>query len=217
MADKLKQTVHVFLLIMAYALHRVTEELKQEPAGEEEEDEEEEDANLPTYTALRRIRTLCLRRLMESVGYFPSVNYALYASYYFAPLTPLLERLPTSCRHSKKAPTLLHLAMIISCNSQLFYIFHLQPLLVQQSVRCLLDNEDLFSTGRTDKGRTASHRHPQHAGQPEHASGDGHHPADRESDVHQPRGRLLQHEGEGPGRGCAATRAASSETTRSSP
>lgn len=153
MADKLKQTVHVFLLIMAYALHRVTEELKQEPAGEEEEDEEEEDANLPTYTALRRIRTLCLRRLMESVGYFPSVNYALYASYYFAPLTPLLERLPTSCRHSKKAPTLLHLAMIISCNSQLFYIFHLQPLLVQQSVRCLLDNEDLFSTGRTDKGR----------------------------------------------------------------
>ena len=153
MADKLRQTVHVFLLIIAYALRRVGEELKQELAGEEDDDEEDEDTNVPTYTALRRIRTLCLRRLMESVGYFPSVNYALYASYYFAPLTPLLERLPTSCRHAKKAPTLLHLAMIISCNSQLFYIFHLQPLLVQQSVRCLLDNEDLFSTGRTDKGR----------------------------------------------------------------
>lgn len=71
--------------------------------------------------------------------------------------------------------------------------------------------------GPNGQGPTASHRHPQHAGQPEHASGDGHHPADRESDVHQPRGRLLQHEGEGPEEAAQQPRAASSETTRSSP
>ena len=102
---------------------------------------------------LKKMRTLCLRRLIEVVGYFPYIDFTIYNQYFFTPLTALLEVLPSSSINAVKAPTLIHLANIISCNSCLYYIFDLQPLLVQQTVRCLLNNEtSALAEKRTESG-----------------------------------------------------------------
>jgi len=147
MASKLQSYVHVYLLILAFALKRISECLgtDTEDENEDENDVETEEFKTVTPQALKKLRTLCLRRMMEFIGYFPSIPYSIYSPYFFTPLTPLLQSLPHSCIHAIKAPSLLRLTTIISCNSFLYYLFDLQPLLVQQSILCLLDNQELMS------------------------------------------------------------------------
>lgn len=153
-AEKLQSYVHNYLIILAFTLRRVFENLGTDVEEEEEENEEEtEDLNTITPQALKKLRTLCLRRMMELIGYYPSIDYSIYSPYFFTPLTPLLQSLPHSCIHAAKAPSLLRLTTVVSCNSHLSYIFDLQPLLVRQSILCLLDNQDLATTERrTEKG-----------------------------------------------------------------
>lgn len=155
---KLKKYVHLYLILLAFFLKRITRELtalgeKEEESDEEdeeekdEEDEEEEDEkekkNQSQMQQLRRVRTLCLKRLTEMIGYFSYLDFTIYSPYFFAPLARQLQLLPTSCRHATHTPVLVHLCNIVSSNNNLFYIFDLQPLLLPQCLLCLKSDEEV--------------------------------------------------------------------------
>ena len=141
-----------------------------------DEDEEEEDVpvsgvgenetkeEVQTAARIRRLRTLALRRLTECIGTFPSINFSLYSDYFFAPLSFLLSSLPQAVHLAKKPPALVHLAFIISCNPNLYYIYRLQPLLLKQVIASILpympenratdENYDMVSIDTTNGPRT---------------------------------------------------------------
>ena len=181
MAEKLRMYIPVFLTIIAYVLQRIQDALEDaagtagndDDSGDDDGDDDDdhndhndhnEDGNdtanavdpttvVLSVSNLKKMRTLCLRRLIEVVGYFPYIDFTIYNQYFFTPLTALLEVLPSSSINAVKAPTLIHLANIISCNSYLYYIFDMQPLLVQQTIRCLLNNEtSALAEKRTESG-----------------------------------------------------------------
>ena len=156
---KLKKYIHIYLILLAFFLKRIAKEMeelgeKKEDDDDEEEEEEDNDEdeeeeeekekkNQNQMKQLRRIRTLCLKRLTEMVGYFSFIDFTIYSPYFFAPLTPQLQLLPISCRHASHTPVLVHLCNIVSCNSSLYYIFNLQPLLLPQTLLCLQSDEEM--------------------------------------------------------------------------
>lgn len=146
---KMKKYIHFYLVLLAFFMKRVEKEGSEdnetdEDEEEESEEEDEEDASKQAQLQrLRRVRTLCLKRLTEVVGYFSYLDFSIYSPYFFAPLTPLLQVLPSSCHHATHPPALIHLCYIVSCNSYLYYIFSLQPLLLQQSLLCLRSDEEV--------------------------------------------------------------------------
>ena len=191
---KLKPYVHVYLTIIAYILMYAhdfrrsregekgsdqaaadvndpgdfalanNEEAEEEDAtgSEVEDDATKEESQMATR--MRRLRTLALRRLTECIGTFPSINFSLYADYFFTPLSFLLSSLPQTVHSAKKPPVLIHLAFIISCNPNLYYLYRLQPLLLKQVIASILphvpenratdENPDLTSVDTTDGPRT---------------------------------------------------------------
>ena len=165
---KLAPYVHVYLAIIAYTLRYAFEfdamkaakqQGKETGKGNEMEVEENEnetiekeneneneidltDTSKQTTELVHQLRTLALRRLTECIGHYPAVNYTVYSHYFFTPLSSLLELLPNSVFASKKPPTLIHLAFIISSNASLYYLYDLQPLLIQQVIACLVTQVD---------------------------------------------------------------------------
>ena len=156
---KLAPYIHVYLAIIAYTLRyaidydakkAIKQQEKTESAGfvDEAESNEMDNADLSKQTTdlVHQLRTLALRRLTECIGHYPSVNYTIYSHYFFTPLSSLLELLPNSVHSSRKPPTLIHLAFIISSNASLYYLFDLQPMLIQQVIACLVTESDSMET-----------------------------------------------------------------------
>ena len=173
---KLKKYVHLYLILLAFFLKRITRELtalgeKEEEESEEDDDEEKEEEDEEEeekerkkqhqMQQLRRVRTLCLKRLTEMIGYFSYLDFTIYSPYFFAPLARQLQLLPTSCRHATHTPVLVHLCNIVSSNNNLFYIFDLQPLLLPQSLLCLKSDEEVEELTRRSAGYSCADLHYQ--------------------------------------------------------
>ena len=180
---KLAPYVHVYLAIIAYTLRcafefdamkaakqqeekknqmdETNETIENDKEIIENEDETGEkgmdltDTSKQTTELVHQLRTLALRRLTECIGHYPAVNFTVYSHYFFTPLSSLLELLPNSVFASKKPPTLIHLAFIISSNASLYYLYDLQPLLIQQVIACLVTQSDSMEI----EERTASGIH----------------------------------------------------------
>lgn len=146
---KLRPFIHVYLLIESYCLKRIQKELAGDQVVNEdtintneveeigEEDEDQKRTAQHEVEMLRKNRTLCIKRMIESIGYYSFIDYRIYCEFFFDALTPLLEILPQSTAHAAKTPSLIHLTYIISCNSTLYYVFNIQPLLLTQTLGCL--------------------------------------------------------------------------------
>ncbi|KAK8807040.1 hypothetical protein WA158_003799 [Blastocystis sp. Blastoise] len=75
----------------------------------------------------RRIRGLCIKRIVECIGYFSSYNYKQWKSLLFDPLTPLI----------KENTSIIKLPHLISFSPSLYYLYDIQPLLLPTLVECL--------------------------------------------------------------------------------
>ena len=145
---KIKDWIHIYLLIECYCLKRVIQDSvvddKEEDDDENDEQEQEQEENEENEKQssssqaeiIRKTRSLCLKRLIQLIGSYSYIDYRIYQDYFFTPLTPLLQILPQSTIHAAKTPSLVHLAYVISCNSYLYYIFSLQPYLLPQTLAC---------------------------------------------------------------------------------
>lgn len=169
---KLAPYVHVYLAIIAYTLrcafefdamkaakqqekkNQVNETIENETIENETIENDDEtletlekgldltDTSKQTTEMVHQLRTLALRRLTECIGHYPAVNFTVYSHYFFTPLSSLLQLLPNGVLASKKPSTLIHLAFIISSNASLYYLYDLQPLLIQQVIACLVTQSD---------------------------------------------------------------------------